>query len=178
MTTTLILYSSVDGQTKKICHYIADEIKKYTPDVVINLIAFDDFAASPNFVNVDTLVIGASIRYGKHRPAVAEFIEAHKGQLNKINSAFFSVNLVARKDEKNTAQTNPYVIKFFELTDWQPTLVDVFAGQIDYARYRFFDKIMIKFIMWMTKGPTSSPVPIEFTNWLRVRAFAKKICQF
>ncbi len=35
---------------------------------------------------------------------------------------------------------------------------------------------MIKLIMKMTKGPTKTDQPIEYTNWNRVAEFAKTIC--
>ncbi len=83
-----------------------------------------------------------------------QFIETYKDELANIPTAFFSVNLVARKPEKNTIETNVYIKKFLQLVDWQPTVVDVFAGKLDYARYGIFDKLIIKFIMWLTKGET------------------------
>ena len=92
-----------------------------------------------------------------------------------MKTAFFSVNLVARKPEKNRPDTNPYVIKFFKSIDWQPTLVEVFAGMLDYKKYPFFDRIMIQFIMWMTKGPTNSDAKIEYTDWDKVKEFGKRV---
>lgn len=174
MTHILILYSSIDGQTKKICQYIANEIRTHQT-AQITILPLSEFIAHADFTGYDTLVIGASIRYGKHRKYVHEFVTQYKAELEKRHTGFFSVNLVARKDEKNTATTNTYVTKFLEQTQWQPTVVDVFAGKLDYAAYGMVDKFMIKFIMWLTKGPTSADKPIEFTNWLRVRAFAKKV---
>lgn len=175
---TLILYSSVDGHTKKICQYIADKLQSNTANTV-DLIQLSEFTKQANyteaFANYDTIVIGASIRYGKHRKYVSDFIEQNKAVLAEKNTAFFSVNLVARKPEKNTATTSPYVVKFLQTTNWQPTIADVFAGQLDYARYGLFDKLIIKFIMWMTKGPTHSDKPIEFTDWQRVSDFAKRL---
>ncbi|WP_434353228.1 menaquinone-dependent protoporphyrinogen IX dehydrogenase [Psychrobacter sp. HD31] len=171
---TLILYSTVDGQTKKICQYIADEVKANS-NKTVEMAMLSDFAKQPNFADYDDIIIGASIRYGKHRKYVQQFIEQYKTELATKNTAFFSVNLVARKPEKNTATTSPYMIKFLQTTDWQPTLADVFAGQLDYARYGIFDKIMIKFIMWVTKGPTKSDKPIEFTDWQRVKAFSDQV---
>jgi menaquinone-dependent protoporphyrinogen oxidase len=93
---------------------------------------------------------------------------------NKKN-AFFSVNVVARKPEKNTPDTNPYMQKFLQLSNWAPKNLDVFAGKIDYPQYKFVDKQMIRFIMWMTKGPTDINETYEFTDWKKVESFAKKL---
>ncbi len=83
------------------------------------------------------------------------------------------MNVVARKPEKNTPETNPYMKKFLELSLWKPQQLGVFAGKIDYPKYRFFDKTMIRFIMWMTKGPTDTSGTYEFTNWQQVEEFGK-----
>ena len=92
-----------------------------------------------------------------------------------MKTAFFSVNLVARKSNKSTPSTNPYVIKFFKTIDWTPTIVEVFAGKLDYKKYSFFDRIMIQFIMWMTKGPTNTSEEIEYTNWNKVKEFGMQL---
>ncbi len=61
----------------------------------------------------DRVVIGASIRYGHFHPALDRFVKKHTAVLNKLPGAFYSVNLVARKAEKRTPQTNSYTRKFF-----------------------------------------------------------------
>jgi len=164
---TAILYSSVDGQTLKICNKLRDVFQQNNQN--IELFSVNDF--NEDITHYDKLIIGASIRYGVHNKKVIEFINTNKKQLDSIKTAFFSVNLVARKPEKSSPDTNPYVIKFFKTIDWTPTLVEVFAGKLDYKKYPFFDRIMIQFIMWMTKGPTNSNAEIEYTNWDKVKAF-------
>lgn len=168
---TGIIYSSVDGQTLKICNKLRDEFLKNNLNV--ELFSINDF--NGDVTNYDRLIIGSSIRYGVHSKEIIHFINTNKKQLDSIKTAFFSVNLVARKPEKCTPNTNPYVIKFFKTTDWTPTIVEVFAGKLDYKKYRFFDRIMIQFIMWMTKGPTNISTEIEYTNWDRVTAFGTQL---
>ena len=168
---TGIIYSSVDGQTLKICNKLRDEFLQNNQNV--ELISINDF--NENVTNYDRLIIGASIRYGVHNKKIIDFINTNKKQLDSIKTAFFSVNLVARKSEKSTPGTNPYVIKFFKTIDWTPTIVEVFAGKLDYKKYSFFDRIMIQFIMWMTKGPTNTRKEIEYTNWDKVKEFGIRL---
>lgn len=117
-------------------------------------------------------MIGASIRYGKHNLKIIEFINFNKKALEKIENAFFSVNLVARKPEKASPETNPYYIKFLQAINWIPKASAVFAGKLDYQKYPFTDRLMIQLIMWMTKGPTNSKTKIEYTDWDKVKEFA------
>ena len=168
---TVILYSSVDGQTLKICNKLRDIYQQNNEKA--ELISIDDF--TEDVTHYDRLIIGASIRYGVHNKKIIDFINTNKKQLDSIKTAFFSVNLVARKPEKSTPETNPYVIKFFKTIDWTPTIVTVFAGKLDYKKYPFFDRIMIQFIMWMTKGPTNTSAEIEYTNWDKVTEFGAEL---
>lgn len=166
-----IIYSSVDGQTLKICDKLREILQQNNQEV--DLFSIDEF--KEDITKYDKLVIGASIRYGVHNDKVIEFIKTNKTALDSIKTAFFSVNLVARKPEKNTPETNPYVVKFFKTIDWKPTAVEVFAGKLDYKKYSFFDRKMIQLIMWMTKGPTNTNAEIEYTNWEKVNKFGLSI---
>ena len=125
--------------------------------------------------NYQQIIIGASIRYGNYRKDLFEFIEKNLDDLNEKENAFFSVNVVARKSEKNTTESNPYVNKFLKTTKWKPKNLDVFAGVVDYPVYNFFDKFMIKLIMWITSGPTDTKARFEFTDWERVKGFAEDL---
>lgn len=170
---TIIIYSSIDGHTFKICNKIKEILIENNH--LVEMFSIDDFHKSIN--EYDKILIASSIRYGKHNSKIIEFINENTNSLNEKLTAFFSVNLVARKSNKNTPSTNPYVLKFMKSIQWNPTIIDVFAGQLDYKKYSFGDKLMIKLIMFLTKGPVNSEHAIEFTNWDRVDAFGKKIAE-
>jgi len=65
--------------------------------------------------------------------------------------------------------------KFLLQTSWEPKNLAVFAGKIDYPKYSFIDKQMIRLIMWITKGPTNTNGTYEFTDWDKVDSFAKNV---
>lgn len=169
----LIFFSSKDGQTKAIASYIANVLKGKIVCDVVNLAA----AASVEPAHYDRILIGASVRYGHFQPEVHAFIKQHLSELQRLPSAFFSVNLTARKPEKRTAQTNPYTRKFLLHSPWQPALCGVFAGALRYPRYRWLDRVMIQLIMRMTGGETDSSKEIEYTDWQQVEHFAHEFAQ-
>ena len=171
MTKYLIIYSTTDGQTKKICEKISDKINHNDTFDMSSLEMIDD-----TDINLyDKIILGASIRYGKHNPNLYEFIRNNIDILNKKFTVFFSVNVVARKEKKNTPDTNPYMKKFLKLSSWHPDVLGVFAGKIDYPKYKFLDRQIIRFIMYITGGPTDISKAYEFTNWEDVEKFTKKI---
>tara|TARA_B100000683_G_scaffold30378_1_gene26942 strand:+ start:84 stop:611 length:528 start_codon:yes stop_codon:yes gene_type:complete len=170
MSSVLIVYSSTDGHTKIICQRITNFLNE---DNLVKLLPLED-AKKIDLSNFEKIIIGASIRYGKHSKELYKFVNLNKNILDQKKSAFFSVNVVARKPEKNTAETNPYINKFLKISKWKPDIIKVFAGKVDYPSYNFFDKYVIKFIMFITKGPTDTSRSYEFTDWSKVDEFSKE----
>ena len=168
MKKSLITYSTVDGQTKEICKRISN----LSNNTFVEVLPISDVK---NINQYETIVIGASIRYGKYRKEVFKFIDNNIKQIENKDNAFFSVNVVARKEEKSSPETNPYVIKFLNNINWVPKKIGVFAGKIDYPSYKFFDKYAIKFIMWITNGPTDTSKTFEFTDWKKVEEFTRDL---
>ena len=172
MAKVLILYSTTDGHTIEICKRIGQIVEAGGDEVQLKDLKDNPELAAGSF---DKIVLGASIRYGKHQPLVHAFIRKNQAILEQTPNALFSVNIVARKPEKNTPETNPYLTKFLTQIDWKPQLLGVFAGRLDYPSLGFVDKHMIRLIMWITKGPTDPSLTIEFTDWNKVEEFARKI---
>ena len=170
MTKVLIIHSSVDGHTTHIC----ERIRSVRNDLDIDIISLSK-TKNISLNKYKMIVIGASIRYGKYRKELFEFIEKNLNVIHSKKNAFFSVNVVARKAEKNSTDTNPYIEKFLLKTSWKPKIIDVFAGKIEYPKYNLFDRSIIKFIMWMTNGPTDTSKNFEFTDWSKVEKFAKNL---
>lgn len=172
MANILIIYSTTDGHTRRICERLTQVVEQHGHKVGLNFID-NDPAIDPG--SFDKIVIGASIRYGKHSPQVYEFIRKNQQVLESKPNAFFSVNVVARKAAKNQPETNPYLQKFLKQISWQPRNLGVFAGKIDYPMYTFWDRQVIRFIMWMTKGPTDPQTVVDFTDWNTVDEFGRLI---
>ena len=171
MANILLAYSSVYGYTRKICETLQAELQGSGQRVDVAPLAGG--GADP--ARYDVIVIGASIRNGRHHPAVLDFVRANQALLESKPSGFFSVNLVARKPGKSTPGSNPYVKKFLARIPWRPRLVGVFAGNLDYQRYGTVDRNVIRLIMWLTGGPTDPQAKVEFTDWDEVRRYAAKI---
>jgi menaquinone-dependent protoporphyrinogen oxidase len=172
MDSVLILYSSTDGHTREICLRLRELIQLAHHQVT--LAPLSDFLDADLKV-FDKIVIGARIRYGRHHPEVIRFIERHDVVLNEKASAFFSVNLVARKPEKNQPETNPYMKKFLGKIAWKPGKLAVFAGKINYPAYNIVERSVIRFIMLIDHGPTQRDACIDFTDWSKVEDFANVI---
>jgi len=169
----LLTYSTTDGHTLHICERLQFVMTALGQRVTLLPLAQ---ANGLNLNKFERIVIGASIRYGHHQPQVAQFIARHQTFLETRPSAFFSVNIVARKPNKNQPDSNPYLKKFLKQIRWKPQLLAVFAGKLNYPMYGWFDRQMIRLIMLITHGPTDPKVVVEFTDWTQVQAFAHAVC--
>lgn len=174
MSRVLLAYSTTDGHTGRICERLRQVVEQRGHSVTVAQLAEADALDLAVF---DSIVIGASIRYGKHQPQVAQFIARHQAVLERKANAFFTVNIVARKPNKNRPENNPYLLKFLRQISWKPRLLGVFAGKLDYPRYRFVDRMMIRFIMLITNGPTDPKAVVEFTDWNEVEAFGRRVSE-
>ena len=173
MASFLILYSTTDGHTVEICRRLQHVIEAHGHRADVAPIAA---ASSPDWDAYDQIVIGASIRYGRHHSRVEAFIRKFQPVLERKPNAFFSVNVVARKPEKSHPYTNPYLRKFLRKIAWKPQRLAVFAGRIDYPKCGPVDRTLIRLIMWMTRGPTDPTGVYEFTDWGQVEAFGRSLC--
>lgn len=171
---TLMLFSTRDGQTREIAAYLCSQLNELGTDTaMIDLNRTDNI----EWQLYDRVIIGASIRYGHFHPALDRFVKKHAAVLQSMPSAFFSVNLVARKPEKRSPQTNSYTRKFLLRSPRQPDSCAVFAGALRYPRYGWFDRFMIRLIMKMTGGETDTRKEVVYTDWEQVAGFAREIAQ-
>ncbi|MCR3755651.1 MAG: protoporphyrinogen oxidase [Sodalis sp. Psp] len=171
---TLILYSSHDGQTYKIARTIATHLTYYCECDVVDLRLTRDYKGLKKYQRI---VLGAAIRYNHFGTEVDRFITQQLDWLHSIPSAFYSVNLTARKPEKRTPETNTYTRKFLAKTPWRPDLCTVFAGALCYPRYCRLDQMMIQLIMRITGGETDLTKEVEYTDWQQVSTFANNLAQ-
>jgi menaquinone-dependent protoporphyrinogen oxidase len=173
VASVLLLYSSVYGLSRQICERIQSRLVAQGQRAEVVPIANSQVDPAA----FDAIVIGASIRHGKHNPAVLQYIRSHKDVLESRPGALFSVNLVARKPGKNTPQTNPYLKALVAQSPWKPKLQGVFAGELDYSRYGPVDRQLMRLVMWINKGPTDPHARVQFTNWAEVERFAGQVAQ-
>ncbi|WP_392558214.1 menaquinone-dependent protoporphyrinogen IX dehydrogenase [Orbus mooreae] len=167
----LLLYTTHEHQTEKIMKRIEVQLAGQFECELVELLS----SSRIDLQQYQGVIIGTSIRYGYYSKVMKKFIDNNAQQLNQMISGFFGVNVVARKPNKNTPETNLYTRKFLSKIDWQPKLKAVFAGALYYPKYNWFDRNMIRFIMWLGKGDTDVTKPvIEYTDWNKVDEFAKQ----
>ncbi|WP_417616651.1 menaquinone-dependent protoporphyrinogen IX dehydrogenase [Oceanisphaera sp.] len=172
MEKLLVLYSSRNGQTKKIIEAMQSEFTGYDVEL-----ADLHGPVRKNLSKYDKVLIGASIRYGNFHSDLYNFINIHSEQLAAADAGFFCVCLTARKPEKAVPENNAYIKKFLAKSRWRPRTIGVFAGALKYSEYTWWQTRLIQMIMKMTGGSTDTSQDLEFTDWSKVKEFAQRVAR-
>ena len=100
MAHILLAYSTTDGHTGQICERLRQVLESHGHHATVRLIK--DCGAA-DLEACDAVVIGASIRYGKHKPEVAAFIARHQAALE--DSGIPSAGVSMTSSTASTAMT-------------------------------------------------------------------------
>jgi menaquinone-dependent protoporphyrinogen oxidase len=170
-----LYYATHDGHTQRIAEHISRHLAENgiiaPPQNVATAPAAAELAENA------LVALIAAVRYGRHLPEVERFLAVYRSLSAPPPLAFASVNLTARKPGKTSATGNPYLRKLIARNRLTPALAVAFAGRLDYRRYSWRDRQIIRFIMLLTGGPTDPDTCIEYTSWPAVDEFAAGIVE-
>ncbi len=172
----MVLYATRDGQSRRIalriCERLAAQGIAVAPcDLAVAAPAAEDLARAA------VVVLVAAVRYGRHLAEARRFLAGWRALAPAPALALASVNLTARKPDKSAPDSNPYLRKLVARTGCRPAVAAAFAGRLDYPRYGWLDRQVIRFIMWLTGGPTDPGACVEYTAWEAVDAFAARVAE-
>ncbi len=174
MSDVLFLYLSREGQTRRIAECMAGELRHQGHSVELLALANNERCVEA-LSCCQHVVVGASIHYGHFPADLYAFIRNNCRALENRPNTFIAVNLTARKPGKDTAEGSAYIRRFLKESLWRPQVIGVFAGALLYSRYAWHERWIIRLIMWITKGPTDFSRDTDFTDWNRVRSFARSL---
>ena len=169
----LILFATKEGQTEKIAHFIAEVILHHGHQATTQLGEHlpNDFSTDP----FDGAIIGGSIHMGKYPGYLKKFIIEHSEWLNQVPSAFFTVCMAINSaNEKEQTDARSFGPNFVKDTNWQPNLMETFAGAVKYTQYGFITRKIMQIISKKEGGNTDTSQDHEYTNWEAVTQFAER----
>ncbi|MCE9523777.1 MAG: protoporphyrinogen oxidase [Alphaproteobacteria bacterium] len=160
----LVLYGTTEGQTRKVCAFIAERLRaKGDVVTVVNAAApgapFDlrDFQAA---------IVAASIHVGQYQSAVVEFARVHHASLNHMPSAFVSVSLsMVDSDAEELLSLATITENFKAYTGWTNAEIHHVAGALRVGAYDFFKRWVMRLVAWEKKLKLEPGKDLELTDW-------------
>lgn len=169
-----IYYATRDGQARRIAQRITARLGEAGISTVPLNLAENE--VEPRALQ-GPVVLVAAVRYGRHLPEADHFLARYAAVASPAPLVLLSVNLTARKPGKSTPEGNAYLRTVIRRHRLHPVIASAIAGRLDYPRYPWFDRLMIRLIMTLTGGPTDPATQVEFTDWSQVDTLAQRIVE-
>jgi len=165
----LVLYATVDGQTRRLAERVAGQLARDGIEAVVgNANAAE---CTSDLEKFDGVIVGAGIRYGDYPKYVAPLVRERIAP-RSIPGAFFSVCLSAGGPGARPKTAQRYVDKFLERSRWRPAQVASFGGALLYTRYNPVIRFLMRMIVGFAGGHTDMSRDYEYTDWAAVDRFA------
>lgn len=169
MKKILIIYDTVEGQTKKIAEAICLHIRDQ--GYAANLSTPQKFRGSLD--DYDGVIVGGPVHMQRFPKNLRYWIFQNAGELTLMPSAFFSVclGILQKEDPKVQEEERKIAEDFLAKSRWTPGLVGILAGSLAYTKYNWPTKILMKWIARKAGGSVDTSKDHEYTDWNEVRQF-------
>ena len=174
MARIFIVWSSAEGQTRRIVQAIEQQIREAGHK--LETMNADDPPRGWIFSKPDAVLVAASIHAGRYTDGLRRLLKQQHERLAALPTAFLSVCLGAA-DPAKQHEANGYIEQLVRETDWHPTITASVAGALRYPEYSFLKRWMIKKIAAKGGLPTDTSQVHEFTDWEQVRAFGARVIE-
>ena len=126
----LIVYGSHYGQTAKIALRIAERLRRQS-DEEVTVLCGDELPLGLALDGYSGVIVGASVRFGRHQRYIERFAREHARELAARPSVFFSVSGSAGgKSTEERREAEAAVGRFLAATGWRAFEVATFGGAI------------------------------------------------
>ncbi len=169
MARVLVAFDTIEGQTRKIADYIANRAVRYGHEVrVLDVVELSSGNVPEGF---DGAIIGASIHVGRHSRRFVDFVTNRRLWLDGLPVAFFSVSLSAGGNAHEQQEAQEYVNNLLGETGWKPHATTTIAGGLQYRKYGFLKRFMMKKISRDRGRETDTSRDYDYTDWQAVDRF-------
>ena len=171
MSRILLAYITGEGQTARVAGRIAEHLQRQGHTVELG-----DIREMPEYISttgVDGAIIGASIHRGHYPGELMKFVQKNLDKFEQLPSAFFTVCLSAASEQvEDQVQAQAYVEQVIEETGWRPEQAAAFPGALQYSKYGFIKRYMLRSIAKRQGNDTDTSQDYEYTDWQSVEQFA------
>jgi menaquinone-dependent protoporphyrinogen oxidase len=170
MARILVLFSSYDGQTRRIAERIA--LGFTGAGHRATCCSIHESEGPARIDRYDAVVVGSAIRFGKHASALDRRLRGNAAALSSRPNAFFSVCLSIAGPRPRPDLVEKANAGFFARAGWIPARVESFSGALPYRRYHPLVRLVMRFIVGQAGGDTDTSRDYEYTDWGAVDRFA------
>lgn len=164
--TVLILFASLEGQTRKIAQFAADRVRAAGQDV-----RMCDLSAEPVPVDYDVaakVILAAPVHERRHPQTFETVLARDQGDLSALPVLFLSVSLKAAFEEGLESAAD-FALEMKMRTGLTPTAECLVAGALRPAGYDYFARQVLRNVV-LPDHRFDPDQTHEFTDWSALRS--------
>ena len=163
----LIAYASMSGSTGEVAGAIGEVLCAAGATVDVRLAN-----KVKDLRPYNAFVVGSAVRSDMWLPEAKNFIASNCKILREAPVAYFLTCLtLARPTEENRRKARSFIKPMLgAVPEVQPVDIGFFAGVLDYSKFSFGMRTIMKYKMW-TKGVQEG----DYRNWDAIRTWAKSL---
>ncbi|MDB5660597.1 MAG: menaquinone-dependent protoporphyrinogen oxidase [Cypionkella sp.] len=161
-------YASTEGQTRKICRFVADHLV----DVGHSVELLDvDAAEGLDMARFDRVILAGSLHLKRFQSSLDGFVRANAAVLAALPSLFLAVSLAAAGDDAEDWQgLRECMAQFCADVRWQPARVEHVAGAFRFTEYDFFKSLAMRYVARQRGQVVDPHADREYTDWAALAA--------
>ncbi|MBS1715737.1 MAG: protoporphyrinogen oxidase [Armatimonadetes bacterium] len=165
-----VVYATTHGQTRKIAERIAEVLRSEGHDVTVS-----EFGGEVR-EDSTTVVLGGPVYIGSASPELCQWAKERQEALASRTVAFFTVSMSA-SDKRDVARLEDarIVEEALSASRLEPDFIASLAGSLDYTKYPYLKRMLMKRIARLSGGPQDTGRDHELTDWEQVDAFARAV---
>ncbi|TFG13425.1 nitric oxide synthase [Candidatus Thorarchaeota archaeon] len=124
----------------------------------------------------DLVVVGSGILAGRWTKEPLKFLEQNKEKLAEKSVALFVVSAYAADSEKHDRVYEDYLVSVAEdLKPISPVSMGFFGGVIDFSKYNFAVRILMKRMVSSNAGDREVSEYMDLRDWEEIESWAKSL---
>lgn len=164
----LIAYATTEGQTRKICQFVADCLFDAGHSVELIQVGADTHVATKRF---DAVIFAASVHVGSYQPEMQSFARSHAKGITGQRALFIAVSLAAAGDDVDElADLDAIAARFCSDSGFAPDKVLQVAGAFRFTEYDFFKSWAMRWIAAQKGEEVDPKQDKEYTDWDALRS--------
>ncbi|HKJ95718.1 MAG TPA: flavodoxin domain-containing protein [Gammaproteobacteria bacterium] len=176
MSDILVIFASVEGQTRRIADAVAERLRSRG-----HRVAVIDATRPPRSMPVGryaAVILGGSVHYGRHPRRLLAIARRIARERQQPLLAFFSVSgAAADGSDASRGTARRYADSFLTAAGLSVDEMALFAGAVRFTLYGPVKRWVMRRIQAGRGGDTDTSRDYEYTDWDAVRGFADDIAE-
>lgn len=158
----LIIFETIEGQTRRIVEFAEQQIRSAGHKV--QLFNTADRLGSLSFKGIDKVVLAAPVHERRHPPGFEVFVSTSLDELKARETLLISVSLKAAFPE-SLDEAQDYLTEMKMRTGFEPSREVLVAGAVRASSYDYFESQIVQNVALDGRKVELVDGVREFTNW-------------